>query len=379
MKIAILSRYGVSFIPVMADGLNRMLTILGVDSKVYNIGDYLLSSNIDCVFRERSRFKAAVLRAISGTLLRLVNGDLLKFDALIFVNTAPTAFLRNRYTAIETWVRHKAPHIPIILYSPEYHAANNWFAWLKKGNDLRNIPQGQWGLERFDWYLCPRLMNIFPLPEGRNPVTEIGLHLDDGSLYVESRNTFCALIDFYRDINKDIRQIQKQALLELKIPYVELRGKYKLKDIRAIYRKTSIYFTSFYESFGIPICETQACGNYVFTAFNRWCSSHWLSRSEESPGVFKGKLNMNFMEYKRSKNTLKELINEVKETYNPRLVRERFLSDHRELYYGNLSHLEEFISLLNSGVIHGGSHRNWKNIVSNDFNMRESPDFYYYD
>ena len=79
-------------------------------------------------------------------------------DLIVVVGSAPGHFLSKRYCAIEKWLRKKIPDVPVVFLSPECHLGNNWFSWLKKGNNERAIPPKQWGMERFDWYLCCRQM-----------------------------------------------------------------------------------------------------------------------------------------------------------------------------------------------------------------------------
>jgi hypothetical protein len=378
MRIAIFSRPGRSFVPVLTASLARMLDRLGVESKVFWLGDLALSSSFFTeMWTEPRRLPAAALRASAGMMLRRMLRDALQFDAIVFVSTAPVAFLRHRYCAIETWLRRQAPEIPVVLYTPEYHAANNWFTWLARGNPRRKLPPGQWGLDRYDWYLCCRAATVFPLPAGTNPVTEIGICLNDGSLRCEQNGQFTALLDFYRPSEHQERLIQIESLKETGVPYIELKGSYSLSQIRAVYRTTAIYFVSFLETFGIPICETQACGNKVFTPIDRWCSAHWQDVRQIQPVVYEGELPENFVVY-RDKKLLTRRIREVAEAYDPQATRAAFLRATPEYYHGNEANLRVFLDKLAARAITGASHTQWREIVSRDYYVAHNIDFYGY-
>jgi hypothetical protein len=379
MKIAILSRPGISFVPVLTSSLVQMLQRLGVEARVFTLGDLALSESFLARMRERPRrIVAAAVRSVSGALLRPLLSEVLTCDAIVFVSSAPKAFLRNCYCAVEGWLRQRAPQVPIILYSAEYHAANNWFTWLARGNPQRNLPAGQWGLERYDWYLCCRAATIFPLPEGENPVTEIGLHLDDGTLRCRQNGAFEALLDFPRDLEGRERAMQRDVLRELGIPYRELRGHHRLSDIRRIYAQTALYFVSCLESFGIPICETQACGNKVVIPSRRWCSAHWQNMRQLRAGVYDGSLPENFVVYDRDRERLKRQLQGLRESYDPQQTRAAFLRDTPQYFYGNLENLRCFLEKLANREITGRSHERWKDLVSSDFHLAENIDFYYY-
>ena len=130
----------------------------------------------------------------------------------------------------------------------------------------------------------------------------IGLDLDDGSLRPTPKDDFLALIDFERPSEMKERATQIAALEETKTPYVVLNGRYSISEIRKIYRQCSLYFVAFRESFGLPICELQACGAYVFTPYADWCPSHWIKPDLSAPGP--GLLSPNFVVYDGDKDRL---------------------------------------------------------------------------
>lgn len=374
MRISILSRNGYTFIPVLTDSIRRLLEELGHEVYVWNFGDAAISS----VGLDFQRIRASVARSIIGWGSRRILDirGILNHDLIVIVGTAPTSFLRNRYRSIESWLRTRRPNLPIVLLTPEFHIGNNWGRWLKVGHRDRGIPPCQWGLDRFDWYLCCRRMNMLPIPDDA-PLTEVGLKIDDGSLYPEQTD-FVALLDFHRDSQRELRALQIQALKETNTPYVILNGSYSLQDIRAIYRKSAIYFPAFLETFGFPICECLACGARVFAAIPRWCSAHWKTRWEVRPGIFNGKLNENFRIYGNDLDCLKQLILRERESFDSSAVVSRFLAEDPDLYFGNSSSLRVFLNRIESGEISGKSHLRWERFGSEELVNASSVDFYAY-
>jgi hypothetical protein len=119
------------------------------------------------------------------------------------------------------------------------------------------------GLNRYDWYLVVSVLSECPIPQGPQPYSLVGLNLNDGTLNPQPKGEFRALIDFAQPGHENERSIQIAACERTRTPYTVLEGSYSLEEIREIYRQSSIYFVAHRESFGIPICEVQACGSYV--------------------------------------------------------------------------------------------------------------------
>ena len=229
---------------------------------------------------------------------------------------------------------------------------------MKEGNTEKGVFQsGNWGLERYDWYLVSSVVSECPLPKGRQPYSLIGLNLADASLRVEPKKEFIALIDFEVPENMLERAVQVRACEKAKLKYVVLHGRYSMQDIRAIYRQCSIYFLAHRESFGLPICELQACGSYVFTPYSNWCPSHWIKEdlAQEGPG----ELSPNFITYHNDLDRLTSEINRIKSTYDPHLVVDTFDRYHPQLHYGDIKELERFVRMIESGEITSKSHEQY--------------------
>jgi len=63
-----------------------------------------------------------------------------------------------------------------------------------------------------DWYLAVSTVSEFPLPEGENPLTEIGLDLSDGTLCPGQNRKVIALVDFEHPAHPQERTVQLEAL-----------------------------------------------------------------------------------------------------------------------------------------------------------------------
>lgn len=361
MKIGILANRVHGFARPMAEGLERMLSRIGVRGELFYDG-------LEALRRMRPRLHLAAGDPAAASAKKIIRWGLQEVpsfrrflrrlsscDAIVVVDTMPRAFFKDVWRVEE--LRQALPGIPIVLYDVFYLPTRGpWAEWLQRGNPAMGIPNGgHWGLERFDWYLCASVVSEFPMPPGPQPYTIIGLDLDDGTLRPEPKEEFLALLDFEHPPDMLERAIQILACEETKTKYVVLNGLYSISDIRAIYRRTSIYFLSMRESFGLPICELQACGSYVFTPYARWAPSHWIKEDLAVPGP--GTLSPNFIVYDNDKETLIRQIETVKSHYDPERVSRTFLQTHPQYYRGDTTELKKFVEMLRSGEIHSEKHR----------------------
>jgi hypothetical protein len=118
----------------------------------------------------------------------------------------------------------------------------------------------------------------------------------------------------------------------------------------------SIYFVAHSESFGLPICELQACGSYIFTPYARWCRSHYIKADVTMGGGNDGTLSPNFVSYDNDKDKLVRAIQHTKHIYDPRKVVDTFLKFHPQLFYGDPSELQKFVNMVDNGIIHSRLH-----------------------
>jgi len=319
--------------------------------------DYIMRDGIDLkrVTRHTLGYLVHQIPAIIRFAARLRT-----FDAVVVVSSIPTAFLRSFFS--DRTVRALLPNTPIVLYDVFYLPTRGpWGKWLKEGTHKFVDGPGNWGLERYDWYLCASVVSETPMPPGPQPYSLVGLDLDDGTLRPEQKTEFIALLDFEYPETVRERAVQIQACEEAAVPYVVLNGHYSIQKIREIYRNTSVYFLASRESFGLPICELQACGSYVFTPDIHWCPSHWLKTDVSQPGA--GELSPNFVVYHSDKSYLIQELRRIRATYNPQKVANTFQRYHPQLFHGNEHELRVFVQKLQSGAINSQAHRTHDGIV----------------
>jgi hypothetical protein len=349
MRAAILGNRANSFILPMAEGLQRMFTRIDVEAHVFYDGLRTLypytspAGMID------------VLRTVKRTLVDgLSLGKLRTYDVVIVVNHMPHAFMKR--LRVER-IRRVAPRTPVVLYDLVYLPTRGpWGRWLRQGSSDVGIPPGQYGMERYDWYLCVAVVSDTAVPEGPQPYSLIGLDLDDGTLFPEQEGEFLALVDFERPRHMAERARQIQALEESQTKYVVLNGSYTRQEIRRIYRKCSAYFLAHRESFGLPICELQACGSHVLTPYDHWCGSHWIKDVRRTgPGT----LSSNFIVYENDHQRLMDSLNRLKTSHRPSSVIETFRQQHPQLWRGDERELRGFVEKVEQGEIHARCHASY--------------------
>ena len=354
MRIAILANKDNSFVPSLAESLQLMLERIGVESKIFyegliDIRDYQPADQDSFVL-----FKKYFVKRYRDFRFYQLLSELKEFNAIVIIGHIPAAFLKGYIR--DTTLRQALPETPIILYSNYYlPTRGSWIKHLKEGNISLGISEGgHYGLERYDHYLCTSVVSEYPLAKGQHPYSLIGITLDKRTLFPSHNNSFIALLDFQRTDHLEERRIQVQALKEAKVDFIELEGNYSRKKIREIYRRCSIYFVAHRESFGLPICELQACGSYIFTPYSNWCPSHWIKEDLSLPG--KGDLSPNFIVYNNDKERLIQEIYRIKKDFNPYKVCKTFRKYHPQLLDGDLEALQSFIEKLSSRKISSQSH-----------------------
>jgi len=364
VRIAILANNKNSYVRPMAEGLQRMLTAIGVEGQIFYDG-------LEQLRNLPPLLKTYVRNAAHGSTPKNILKYFIKevpsfypfirrlqaFDVVVVVNSLVEAYLKDFFR--DETLRWFLPHTPIVLYDVFYLPTRGpWRKWLKEGNlKMGVLKPGNWGLERYDWYLCASVVSETPMPRGLQPYSLIGLNLADVSLRQEPKKEFIALIDFEIPDHMHEREIQILACEKTKTKYIALKGGYSIYQIREIYRKCGIYFLAHRESFGVPICELQACGAYVFTPYAKWCPSHWLKSdlSQEGPGD----LSPNFIVYDNDKDTLVREIQRIKASYDPQQVVDTFRQYHHQLYYGDKFELKKFVHMVEKGEIHSKSHKEY--------------------
>jgi glycosyltransferase involved in cell wall biosynthesis len=363
MKVAILANNAASFIAPMAQGLQKMFNQVGIEAQILYHGlDWL---------RRPGKFQGSgtikLLNLITKTQIYRLLFQLHSFDVIVIVINQPRCF--EKRLQIET-IRKVFPAKIIVAYSLHYLLTCGWWEQRIKHGDATHgiLPDEYLGLDRYDWYFIATFSGLKPLPTCPQPVSQIGINLDDSMLFPELKESFIALLDFEQPLYLKERALQIQALEETKTPYIVLNGYYSISEIRMIYRKCSIYFQASLDSFGLPICELQACGAYIFTPYLKWCPGHWIKDNVYSARA--GKLSPNFIIYENDKAKLIDAIQNIKHSYNAQTVRSTFKEYHSHFLYGDIAELQRFVDMVRQGKIHSQSHLLYNTLTGVELHCR---------
>jgi len=364
MRVDILANEKASYLQPMAEGLVRMLRGVGADPRLHPDGlEHLMRAlSIDLssprsfvgsstkLVGNRSAFSAFVER-LRGT------------DVIVVVSAVPGAFSPSLFPNIEV-LRKLLPDTPIVNYDLHYlPMLYSWSKLILRNEETQLAPEhlqlfrkGKFGLERYDWYLMVSVGSHTVLPPGEHPYSLIGMNLDDGSLYPGQDGEFMALLDF--DVTEfhypEARKVQLEGVKRSGVKYQRLEGRYPRSEIRAIYRKAGAFLMSRSEAFGLPISEVQACGSLVFLPDPHWAAAHWLGdnfRIKREPS-----LTSNFVVYENDADALAARLRSAAETFNPAEVRDTFVREQPQLYYGDGDVLRHFLDRVENGEIHSRLH-----------------------
>jgi len=257
MKVAIISTRAYESARVRGEGLLRMFRKIGITARiVYGLGTLVrLAGNAG------RRWPASTLeKARDRGILRLLS----RFDLFIICGYMRPAFLPGRF-GIEV-LRHRFPKTPLVLYTVSYLGSSpDWMSRMKKA--------GGFTVDRYDWHLVVSPVGKQPIPAD-HPCQAVGINLEVPGLYPPHKKRFTALLDHAREGFENERALQMRGLEATGVPFEKLTTPLSFTAIYRRYRRSSIYFLSFLESFGIPICETQLCGNFVFTPAVEWPQAH---------------------------------------------------------------------------------------------------------
>ena len=267
-----------------------------------------------------------------------------RYDVLIVCGYMRPAFFRG-FFGIEA-LRERCPDKPIVLHTVSY--LGNSPDWQE-----RIAAADGFGVSRYDWHLVVSPVGKRVLPSG-HPCQAVGINLEIPALFPGKKVEFTALLDHSRAGFEKERQQQLEALDGMKIPYVELNSPQSFASIYKIYRRTSIYFLAFLESFGIPICESQICGNYVFTPDKHWPQAHRQAGSFSRDGSIV--LTENFRVYGDMKD-LREKIAQARDSHNPEQIFDNFVRNYPTYYHGDLAELKRFVNHAERGDLWGKDFR----------------------
>ncbi len=362
MRLAILANDKNSFVRPLAEGLARMATRCGATAEIHYDGLAMLSLPVNMTWRS--------LRSAASTALRLLRNRrrlsefverLRDVDAIVVVAHVPLSLTRDSLKNVEL-LREMLPGCPIVNYDLVYlPTVEKWGAAMLRGEPtglteaaLEVLGAGSFGMERYDWYLVASATSEIPLPPGHQPYSPIGIDIEDGTLYPDQGGELRVLVDFEqrRKNDRDYRNLQLAAIEMSGIPFRVLEGQFGRDEIRAIYRKTGIFMMAHRESFGLPICELQACGSLIFTPRPEWAGAHWIKPDVRlaGPGFHSG----NFVVYENTVEALVTELHAARALFNPAGVVKTFARSHPQLLGGNAHALADFLGMVSDGTIHSG-------------------------
>ena len=369
MRVEILANDRASFVKPMADGLARMMKDCGADARVHYDG-------IAQLMRLQS-INYSSARSLAGSISRLASNrkQLLDFvdvlrgaDLIVVVSHVPASFSPSMLPNVEV-LRQRLPDIPIVNYDLVYlPTLDSWSRVILKdektklsAEDLSIFAKGKFGMERYDWYLLASVGTYVPLPPGPHPYSHIGLNIDDGRLYPDQGGEFRVLVDFEQTRGEfpEFRKVKMEALRLSGLKYQVLDGSYTSDEMLAIFRRSGALMIAHAESFGLPICEAQACGCLIFTPTLNWTTAHWLGKDYYAKR--EANCTSNFIVYENDPVMLAERLKSAATNFDPARVRDTFISTQPELFRGDRSELASFLRKVETGVIHSrlhGSH--WK-------------------
>ena len=365
MRIAILANDKNSFVKPLAEGLERMAKSLGERPKIFYDGLEMLSLPLEMSW--------ASPRAAAGQALRMHGyrktfhdfvARLRDVDLIVVVAHVPSSLTRGSLQNIEA-LRDLLPNCPIVNYDLVYlPTVAKWSGAMLRGEstglsdaEVRTMQRGTFGMDRYDWYLVVSPLSEIPMPDAPQPCSVIGVNLDDGKLFPEQGGEFRVLVDFEqtRSDYLSYRKVQLEALEESGVPYEILNRPLTRDEIRAVYRRTGAFLMAHRESFGLPICELQACGSLIFTPRAEWAGAHWIKKDLRRAGP--GQHSRNFVVYENTVSALAEQLKRARDNFDPEHVRKEFLSTQPQLYHGDSSVLQLFLSMVDDGHIDSHAHQ----------------------
>ena len=364
MRVDILANEKASYLQPMAEGLVRMLRGVGAEPRLHTDGLEHLMRALTVDFSSPRSFVGSSTKLIGNRSEFSAFVDRLRgTDAIVIVSAVPGAFSPALFPNIEV-LRKLLPNTPIVNYDLHYlPMMYSWSKLILRNEETKLAPEhlqlfrkGKFGLERYDWYLMVSVGSHTVLPPGDHPYSLIGMNLDDDSLYPGQNGEFMALLDF--DVSEfhypEARKVQLDGVKRSGVKYQKLEGRYPRAEIRAIYRKAGAFLMSRSEAFGLPISEVQACGSLVFLPDPHWAAAHWLGDNfyiKREPS-----LNSNFVVYENDADALATRLRSAAEKFNPAQVRETFIREQPQLYYGDGDVLRLFLDRVANGEIHSRLH-----------------------
>jgi glycosyltransferase involved in cell wall biosynthesis len=216
-------------------------------------------------------------------------------------------------------------------------------------------------MERYDWYLVTSIGGYRPLEKIEHPYSIVGIDIDDGRVYPDQKE-FSVLVDFpqTRGEYPRYREVQLKALELAGVKYEMLEGRYTRDELLAVFRRSSALLLAHAESFGLPVCEAQACGCLIFTPSAHWIAAHWLD--ENYTGERKPSLSPNFVVYQNDPESLATELKRARDNFNPQKVRATLEELQPRMFRGDRNAVQDFLDKVKSGKIHSRLHESFSQI-----------------
>lgn len=339
MRIAIIVRPDDASPKVLAISLQKLLAKCEVASDIfYEHGFLMRRVPLFGKFRQQGKLHFTIKRYLkhywSDRKLMLT---LKKYDAIVVSDCEPNGFWKHHFGIENLKRQFKKP----IAFHEVYYLGN------VPTHVKRLKLQGHPTMERYDWHLAVTdITEIKSSP--RPPWSLVGLNLEGEGLEIGHKSDFFAIVDFERKGYEKYRDDQIKVLEKLRLPYVAFEERMSMSEIRDYYKKASLIFLSFPETFGVPIAECLACGTAIFTPSSSWPMSWRLDANPEPNSI--GKLPNCFVEYK-TPDGLQKLLKKFYEDWDmvkkPKEIQDTFFKTYPHFYSGNLEGVHEFVKVLN--------------------------------
>lgn len=338
MKIAIVVRPDDASPKVLAISLQKLLQKCHVECDIfYEHGFLMRRVPLFGKFKQEGKIHFTFRRYLRHYLHDKKFAFTLKgYDAIVISDCEPNGFWKHHFGIERLKKILKKP----IAFHEVYYLGNvpSHVKRLKK--------QGHPTIERYDWHLAVTdVTEIKSSPQP--PWSLVGLNLETEALEIGHKKDFFAIVDFERRGYEKYRDAQISVLDKLELPYIAFEKRMTMVEIRAYYKRASLIFLSFPETFGVPIAECLACGTAVFTPYSSWPMSWRLNQNPQPNSI--GNLPDCFVVYEtpeKLESLLLEFYNNWDLEKTPKNIRDIFLEIYPHFFYGNLEGVKEFLKIL---------------------------------
>jgi hypothetical protein len=297
----------------LAEGLVRMLSRLGISSRVFPQG----MSWLNAIKTPTGGIGGQIKMAVAKTRMR----QLEEFDVIVVAGTV--GVLKD----LELFGPLLAMNKPVLHYQVFYLGGSPH--WLGRVSAR--------ALDAFDGFLgVSGIHDAEPIQPEK--FFHIGMDVLPQCAF-EAKRDFVALLDFDRPDYAEERALHQHVLKQLKVPTIELNGEYSFKEIEAVYNKVALNFVAFPESFGVPVSQLQFYGSVVAAPSKMWVKRHAILPthsifSDDGSAPFSG----NFLFYENEQDLIDRIL-DLRNRYAASHVRGDALRAQPHFFQGRLEAL----------------------------------------